>query len=123
MPCRIENPVQLLVGAQSTGLLTQHLRRTEAVVIALAMGPMRLGIVVGDKPLMGQLRSLPTRHLLEMHLAQAPHHVKMGLNQILPALTCMDIFLLDVEGFTNGKQLLRVKNAAVVRDEALWCSK
>src|SRR5262252_4202995 len=47
----------------------------------------------------------------------------MGLDKILPALTCMDVFLLNVEGFTNGQQLLRAKNAAIVRDEALRSSK
>src|SRR6266567_5140290 len=123
MPGRIENPVQLLGSAQSAFLLTKHFRGTEAVVIAFAMSPMRLSIIIGHKALMSQLRSLPTRHLLEMHLAHAPHHVKMGLDKILPALTCMDIFLLDLQCLANGKQLLRAKNAAVVRDEALRCSK
>src|SRR5260370_1769445 len=84
---------------------------------------MWLRSVIGHKPLMGQLCSLPTRDLLKMHLTHAPHHVEVRLNKILPALTCMDIFLLNVEGLTNGQQLLRAKNATIVRDEALWCSK
>ncbi|SRR6266566_6829493 len=118
MPGRIENPMQLFRGTQFAGLLTKHLRRTETVVIAFAMSLMRLGMVIGHKALMGQLCSLPTRHLFEMHLTHAPHHIKMGLDKILPALTGMDIFLLNVEGLTNGQQLLRTKNAAIVRDEA-----
>jgi hypothetical protein len=40
MPGRIENPMQLFRGTQFAGLLTKHFRRTEAVVIALTMGPM-----------------------------------------------------------------------------------
>ena len=36
---------------------------------------MWLRIVIGHKPLMGQLCSLPTRDLLKMHLTHAPHHV------------------------------------------------
>src|SRR5215471_7352650 len=123
MPGRIENPMQLFRGTQSAFLLTKHFCRTETVVLAFAMRPMRLSIVIGHKALMGQLSSLPARHLLEMYLTHAPHHVKMGLDKILPALTCMDVFLLNVEGFTNGQQLLRAKNAAIVRDEALRSSK
>jgi len=64
MPGSIENPMQLFRGTQFAGLLTKHFRRTEAIVIAFPMSPMRLGIVIGHKALMGQLRSLPTRHLL-----------------------------------------------------------
>src|SRR6266702_8712962 len=75
MPGRIENPVQLLGSAQSAFLLTKHFRGTEAVVIAFAMRPMRLSIIIGHKALMSQLRSLPACHLLEMHLTHAPHHV------------------------------------------------
>ncbi len=47
----------------------------------------------------------------------------MGLDKILPALTGMDIFLLNVEGLTNGEQLLRSKDPAVVRDELFRCPK
>jgi hypothetical protein len=41
----------------------------------------------------------------------------MGLNQIFPALMCVNIFLFDVEGFTNSQQLLRPKHSAIIRDE------
>ncbi|HEY6410226.1 MAG TPA: hypothetical protein VIY29_22450 [Ktedonobacteraceae bacterium] len=80
-------------------------------------------IVISHKSLVSQLGTLPTGHLLEMDLTHPSHHVEVGLNQIFPALARMDIFLLNVEGLTNSQQLLRAKNAAIVRDEALWCSK
>jgi hypothetical protein len=67
--------------------------------------------------------SLPTTHLIEMHLTHAPHHVKMRLDKIFPALTCMDIFLLDFQGLTNGKQLPGAKDSAIVRDETLGRTK
>ena len=47
----------------------------------------------------------------------------MGLNKIFPALTCMDIFFLDFQSLTNSKELLGAKDSAIVRDEALRCSK
>ncbi len=59
----------------------------------LRWGPVGLRIVVGHKALMGELGPFPTGHLLEMHLTHASHHVKMGLDQVFPALTGMDIFL------------------------------
>ena len=102
--------MQLLRSPQFAGFLTKHFRRTEAVVIALTIGPMRLGVVVGHKALMRQPGSLPTGDLLEMHLANAPHHAEVSFDQILPALTRMDIFLLDVEGLADGEQLLGAKN-------------
>ncbi len=95
--------MQLLRSALTAFLLAEHFRWTEAVVIAFAMSLMRLGIVISHKALMGQLGSLPTRDLLEMHLAHPSHHVKMGLHEILPALSWMDIFFLNVEGLTNGQ--------------------
>src|SRR5947209_1010117 len=106
MPCGIENPVQLFRSAQFTGLQAEHFSRAQAVIIALAMCPMRLGIIIGHKALMCQLGSLPTRDLLEMHLAHPSHHFKVSFYQIFPALTRMDIFLLDIERLTNSEQLL-----------------
>src|SRR2546421_9307011 len=123
MPCGIENAVQLLRSAQFTGLQAEHFSRAQAVIIALAMSPMRLGIVIGHKALMSQLCSLPTGHLLEMDLTHAPHHLKMRLNKILPALTCMDILLLDFQGLTNGKQLPCTKDSAIVCNETLGRTK
>jgi hypothetical protein len=87
------------------------------MIVPLAVRPVRLGIVFGDKALMGKLRPLPTHYLLEMHLSHAPHHVEMGFDEIFPALTGMDIFFLDVESFTNGEQLLGPKHSAVIGDE------
>ncbi len=58
-----------------------------------------------------------------MHLAHPSHHVKVSFYKIFPALTRMDIFLLDVEGLTDGEQLLGSKDSAIVCDEALWRTK
>ena len=82
----------------------------------------RLLVVVGHTSLMGGLRSFPTRDLFKMHLTHAPHHVKMGLNQVLPALPWMNILLLDLSRFTHGKELLGAKHRAIVGDERLWCA-
>ncbi len=61
MPGSIENAVQLFRSAQSSRLLAEHFRRTEAVVVAEAQRLMGLGIVIGHEPLMRQFCSLPTR--------------------------------------------------------------
>ena len=105
------------------GFLTQHFRRTETVVISLAVRPMRLRIVVGHKAFMGELDSRPSRYLLEVHLTHAPHHAKMRLNEIFPALTTVNILLLDLQGFTNSQELFCPKHSAIISDEFLWRSK
>lgn len=84
------------------------------MIVPFAVRPMRLGIVIGHKALMGELRSLPTRHLLEMHLTHAAHHIKVSLDEVFPALTSVNILLLDVEGFTNREQLLRPKDSTII---------
>lgn len=48
----IKNPVQLLRRVQFASLLTEHFRRTETVVIALAVRPVWLHVVIGHKVLM-----------------------------------------------------------------------
>ena len=63
----------------------QDFRKTQPMIVPLAVRPVRLGIVIGDKALMGKLRPLPTRYLLEMHLTHAPHHVEMGFDEIFPS--------------------------------------
>src|SRR5712691_9708917 len=47
----------------------------------------------------------------------------MGLDEIFPALTGMDIFLLDVEGFANRQELFRPKHTAVIRNELFGAAK
>jgi hypothetical protein len=58
-----------------------------------------------------------------MHLTHASHHVKMGLDEIFPALARMNIFLFDVQHFTNGEELSGSKHCAIVRNEIVWCPK
>jgi hypothetical protein len=96
---------------------------TEAIVVPLAMRPMRLRIVIGHKTLMGSFRCIPTRDLLKMHLTHAPHHVKMGLDEIFPALPRMNVLLLNLQCLTNGQKLLGAKHRAIVGDERFWRAK
>ncbi len=62
----VEDAVQLLGRAQRRSDPPEYLRRTEAVVVAQAVSPMRLRIVVLDKARVNLFGSLPTGHLLEM---------------------------------------------------------
>ncbi len=72
---------------------------------------------------MRQLCPLPIGHLLAMNLTHAPHHVEVSLNEIFPALTRLNILLLDVESLADSKQLLGSKNPTIIGDEALRSSK
>jgi hypothetical protein len=47
----------------------------------------------------------------------------VSLDEVFPALTSVNILLLDVEGFTNREQLLRPKDSTIIRDELLRRSK
>ncbi len=70
-------------------------RSPESYLAALEekLSKVRLRIVAGHKAFMGELGSLPTRYLLEVHLTHALHHAKMRLNEIFPALTTVNILL------------------------------
>ncbi len=57
------------------------------------------------------------------HLTHAAHHIKVSRDEVFPALTSVNILLLDVEGFTNREQLLRPKDSTIIRDELLRRSK
>ena len=67
-----------------------------AVVIPLAVPPMRLMIVILDKTSVGLFRALPGRDLLEMIITHPSHNREVTLNQIFPALLFVDPLFLDL---------------------------
>jgi hypothetical protein len=77
------------------------------MIVQLAVRPVRLGIVFGDKALMGKLRPLPTHYLLEMHLSHAPHHVEMGFDEIFPSTGPRGALVIVTAGMGNPSGVFR----------------
>src|SRR5258708_35364390 len=58
-------------------------------------------------------------HRRGIRITHAPHHVEMRLDQILPALPLVNLFLLDPQRLVDRERLSGAEDPAVVGDQTL----
>src|SRR6266566_241536 len=116
---RVKDAMQLFWGAHFPCHPTQNLCGSVAMVITVAMSPMRLLVVIFHKTPMRLFCALPACNVLEMIITHPSHNIEVRLNHIFPALLFVNPLFLNVQRLINGHRLFGTKDTAIVRDQTL----